>query len=173
MTVLRFAVAAVVVLVGCGAGPSPGDTPPGDVASTPVATPGGAPSTSITALPRPAPPSSLPTPEGSPPTTIPRSAIPQRLEAQVQAAIEDVASRLGLRPEQVGVISIEEVTWRDGSIGCPEPGLAYTQALVEGLRVRLFAAGSVFEYHAGGARPLFYCAAPQEPLTTRSDTEDS
>ena len=35
------------------------------------------------------------------------------------------------------VLSAEAVTWSDGSLGCPEPGMMYTQALVPGYRVQI------------------------------------
>ena len=54
-------------------------------------------------------------------------------------------------PRAITVVSTDEVTWRDGSIGCPEPGMNYTQALVPGVRVVLELDGVRYEYHAGGA----------------------
>ena len=53
------------------------------------------------------------------------------------------------------------MTWRDGSIGCPEPGMNYTQALVPGIRVVLELDGARYEYHAGGARSIFLCENPR------------
>ena len=32
---------------------------------------------------------------------------------------------------------MEEVTWSDGSRGCAEPGMMYTQALIDGSRITL------------------------------------
>ena len=61
-------------------------------------------------------------------------------------------------------MSVEEVTWRDGSIGCPEPGMNYTQALVPGIRVVLELDGRRYEYHAGGGRSIFLCENPEPPL---------
>ena len=39
------------------------------------------------------------------------------------------------------MVSVEEVTWRDGSRGCAQPGMAYTQALIDGSRITLRAGG--------------------------------
>ena len=39
---------------------------------------------------------------------------------------------LGVDASEVEVVSVEEVTWRDGSRGCAQPGMAYTQALIDG-----------------------------------------
>ena len=43
--------------------------------------------------------------------------------------------------EDVTVVSYEDVTWPDGALGCPEPGMSYTQALVPGARLVLEADG--------------------------------
>ena len=56
---------------------------------------------------------------------------------------------------------MQEVTWRDGSLGCAKPDLLYTQALVDGSRITLRVAGTTYEYHSGGSRP-FLCKNPTE-----------
>jgi hypothetical protein len=40
------------------------------------------------------------------------------------------------------------VTWPDGSLGCPQPGVNYTMALVPGYRIRVRAGERVLDYHA-------------------------
>src|SRR3990170_1712012 len=46
----------------------------------------------------------------------------------VKQAQEDLAQRLGAPIDQISVVSVSEVVWPDGSLGCPQPGQAYTQA---------------------------------------------
>lgn len=70
------------------------------------------------------------------------------------------------------MVSVEEVTWRDGSLGCPQPERRYTQALVNGSRIVLRYGAAVFAYHQGGLRPPFYCANPVAPLGDPSDGSD-
>ncbi len=73
----------------------------------------------------------------------------------VDAAIADLADRLGISPEAITTVSVEEVEWPDGSLGLPEPGMMYTQAVVPGYLIVLTAQGREFEYHAarrGGGR---------------------
>lgn len=82
-------------------------------------------------------------------------------------AAADLAARLGVGIDEVSVVSMEEVTWRDGSIGCPQPGRMYTQALVPGSLIVLRAKGQTYEYHAGGGRAPFLCQDPKPPLSTR------
>jgi hypothetical protein len=80
------------------------------------------------------------------------------------AALADLAQRQGVDVAAITVVSTDEVTWRDGSIGCPQPDMNYTQALVPGVRVVLELDGARYEYHAGGARSIFLCENPQAPF---------
>ena len=73
-------------------------------------------------------------------------------------------SHLGVDPAQVTVVSSDDVTWRDGSLGCPEPGMRYTQALIPGTRTILEVAGKQYHYHSGGHRAPFLCENPQPPV---------
>ena len=57
------------------------------------------------------------------------------------------------------MLSAEAVTWSDGSLGCPQPGMMYTQALVPGYRVRIQAGGQVLDYHAGRSGQPALCPA--------------
>ncbi|MGW6200017.1 hypothetical protein ACWF0M_28005 [Kribbella sp. NPDC055110] len=81
----------------------------------------------------------------------------------VDQAKTDLAKRLGVEAAQVTVVSSEDVTWPDGSLGCPEPGMYYTQALVPGNRTVLEAGGKQYSYHSGGHRAPFLCEQPQPP----------
>jgi hypothetical protein len=64
------------------------------------------------------------------------------------AIVTDAAARAGVQPAAFTVIAASAVTWSDGSLGCPEPGMMYTQALVPGYRVILDSAGIEYDYHA-------------------------
>jgi hypothetical protein len=83
--------------------------------------------------------------------------------ADERAAVVDLAARQGVETTAITVVSTDEVTWRDGSMGCPEPGMNYTQALVPGIRVVLELDGVRYEYHSGGGRSMFLCEKPQQP----------
>ncbi len=83
----------------------------------------------------------------------------------VAAAVQDAAQRTGVDPGNIEVRIAEPVTWPDGSLGCPQPGMMYTQALVPGYRIVVEAAGEDLHYHAAnGALPAF-CAEPRMPTT--------
>lgn len=95
-------------------------------------------------------------PESAPPAVHPNP--------QAAIAIADLAERLGADPSAIAVAAIDEVTWRDGSLGCPEPDMMYTQALVEGLRIVLEYEGASYHYHSGPRTDPFFCAEPTTPV---------
>ena len=75
-------------------------------------------------------------------------------------AKEDLAERLGIPIEEIELITMEAVTWPDGSLGCPKPGVEYTQVQREGALIRLRAEKHIYRYHSGGGRPPFLCEHP-------------
>jgi hypothetical protein len=130
---LLVAVLLLGLLLGCGTGP-------GDQAEeAPVESPSDSPSESPSESP-----SSTPS------------------DGAADAAVADLAAHLGIEPEAVQVVAVEEVTWRDGSLGCAEPGMVYTQALVDGARITLRAEGVEHEYHQGASGTPIRCADPTE-----------
>ena len=82
------------------------------------------------------------------------------LLARPESTTTDLSRDTGVDPGYIQVVANEPVTWRDGSMGCPKPGMMYTQALVDGYRIVLRAAGEVVEYHGSTGRPPFRCDHP-------------
>ncbi len=85
----------------------------------------------------------------------------------VAAAMADLAERNAVDPGEVTITSLEQVTWADGSLGCPKPGMQYSQALVDGQRLILALASDPtqsFAYHAGSRRVFSFCESPQPPI---------
>ncbi|MBM6402197.1 hypothetical protein [Phycicoccus sonneratiae] len=139
-----------LALAGCGittAGSGGGESPSDQPSTVPTS-----PSPSGTAFPS--------TPPGTPPPV--DDAIPPGLADRpaVKAALEDAAGRAGIVPETVEVAGYSHVTWADGSLGCPQKGMAYTQMTVEGELLRISAGQRVMEYHARLGGPFTYCANP-------------
>jgi hypothetical protein len=60
----------------------------------------------------------------------------------------EVAAQANVKASDVKVLGAQAVTWPNGALGCPQPGMMYTQALVPGYRVELEAAGKRYVYHA-------------------------
>ena len=78
----------------------------------------------------------------------------------VRQAIADLARTLALDTAAIEVVEASPVVWPDGSLGCPEPGMMYTQVTVEGIRIILRAQGQEYNYHGGGNRDPFLCENP-------------
>jgi hypothetical protein len=58
-------------------------------------------------------------------------------------------------------VRAESVVWSDGSLGCPEPGMEYTQALVNGYWVIVEAAGKKYDFRVGGGGSFRLCPPGQ------------
>jgi len=132
MRTTTFLVVLAIAVAACGAGPEP---------DAGVETTTTVPITSTTTETET---STMPTTE------------PEQLPIVAPARI-DLAERLGVDPEDLEVVTAQEVTWPDGSLGCPEPGMSYTQSLVEGSKVVLGHDGRVYVYHAGDDGEPFLC----------------
>lgn len=65
-----------------------------------------------------------------------------------RAVVAEAAKRFGVAESGIVLASAERVTWSDGSLGCPEPGMMYTQSLVPGFRIVARAAAGLLIYHA-------------------------
>lgn len=87
---------------------------------------------------------------------------PPTLAAQpiVQLAREKLASDLGVPVERVTVVEVQGVEWRDGSLGCPQPGMLYPQVITPGYRVTLEADGKTYNYHTDLRRRAVRCDNP-------------
>lgn len=176
-TALSTLAAASLLLAGCGG--TGGDaslatSPPSDTAGVTESSPRPEDLPANTTPPGTATPrETTPTPEPqestrtTPPagddamdTTTPPSDDPAA--GLVDNAVADLASRLKVPAATIEVLRAEQVTWPDGSLGCPEPSKAYTQATVDGYRVILQHDGRIFLYHAGGEGPIFLCPSDEK-----------
>jgi hypothetical protein len=99
------------------------------------------------------------TTEVSPLETVPRT--DADLLALAKQARSDLAGHLDVSEDEIAITGASSVVWNDGSIGCPEPGMSYTQSLVDGARVTLLHGDVSYTYHQGGDG-LFLCEEPAE-----------
>jgi len=83
--------------------------------------------------------------------------MPMNLNTQIAIARTDLADRLGVDIESVKLSGAKTVTWRSGALGCPEPGMSYTEALVPGSVIYLQTDNMLYAYHAKFAEEPFYC----------------
>lgn len=82
------------------------------------------------------------------------------------AVMEDLASRKDVQRNEISVIQAEFIIWNDGSLGCPQPGQVYTQALVEGYKIVLEANGETYDYHANDRGFFMLCKNSSLPPVT-------
>lgn len=75
----------------------------------------------------------------------------------VAEAVADLSAHVGVDPADIVVVAGAAVTWSDGSLGCPQPGMSYTQALVPGYRIVLTAGGVEYAYHGRDGGSPFLC----------------
>ena len=136
---LTFASLALVsfVVVGCS---SSGAASP--AASLPIR-----PSPSLD-LPPSAPPSSAPV-TGEVPETVLQT-IQQQLSVDVP----------GVNVTKATVVTAEAVEWPDGSLGCPEMGVMYTQVISPGYHVVISVDGVEYDYRATDPGQVRLCKAP-------------
>ena len=80
--------------------------------------------------------------------------------AIIDPIVADAAVRLAVEPSAVHVVSAEERTYGDGSLGCPQPGQMYTQAVVDGYQVIVEAGGTQLDYRGSGAGRFRVCENP-------------
>ncbi|WP_322822540.1 hypothetical protein [Chloroflexus sp.] len=85
----------------------------------------------------------------------------------IDQAKQDLAQRLGVDVSAIEVAQVAAVTWPDGSLGCPRPGMAYIQVLIDGVFVQLRVGDQLYNYHGDGRRPLFLCDAQFGPQSQR------
>ena len=88
---------------------------------------------------------------------------PEALQ-HIAYARSDLAQKLGLDLATIEVVAYEVAIWRDGSLGCPQPGMMYTQALVDGYLIQLRVGEQTYNYHGANGHDPFLCI--DDPETT-------
>ena len=92
---------------------------------------------------------SMTTPSETPaPTSTPHMSrvAPQVPEAILNSILKEAAKLANVPPQELVIVRAEAVVWSDGSLGCPEPGMQYTQALVNGYWVVIRSAEQVYDF---------------------------
>lgn len=118
------------------------------IATEPAATPRGiAPPTR---LPDPRPPVSA---SGEPVAT---ATMPREVR---RAVVADAAKRFKVAESAVVLVHAEKFVWSDSALGCPEPGVIYTQMLVHGFRVVAKTSAGSLTYNTDSGDRAVICGA--------------
>jgi hypothetical protein len=137
----------VACVSGGGSTVAPSSRSTEDAASTAPGEPGG----------------SEPIGSAPPPSGMPAAPPPSGVPADVWSPIvADAAARGGVDTADVRVVEASRVEWNDGSLGCPEPGMTYTQAIVSGWQVVVAVNGETIDYRVTGPGAFRICATESE-----------
>ena len=120
------------------------------------------PDRTVSTLPEQVPPEENPLPDEA----VDTSAIPAGLMVSILA---DAATRSGMSASDIFAVRAEQALWNDGSLGCPEPGMSYTQAQVDGYWVVLKAGDALLDYRATQSGFFRFCAFPTASSGGASD----
>jgi hypothetical protein len=94
--------------------------------------------------------------------------------------LDDASQRTGVAVSDLEILRSQYVEWPDGSLGCPQPGMSYTQAIQPGYWVEVRAGDRVLDYRltVGGFFKLCESSLPggipgkapdSEPRTDEGD----
>jgi hypothetical protein len=97
-----------------------------------------------------------PTPALTGETRSVRGEVPQGI---LDPILREASALAKVARDQLVIVRAESVVWNDGSLGCPEPGMMYTQALVNGYWVVINAAGQTFDFRVGRGASFRLCPA--------------
>jgi hypothetical protein len=71
--------------------------------------------------------------------------------------VADLATRLGVPASAISVDEVTSATWPNGALGCPKPGIMYSQIVTPGYRIILSTNGRIYEYHSGRGSYVVAC----------------
>jgi hypothetical protein len=80
-------------------------------------------------------------------------------QAILDPILKEAAALANVPREQLVIVRAEPVVWNDGSLGCPEPGMMYTQAVINGYWVVIRAAGQTYDFRVGRGGSFQLCPA--------------
>jgi hypothetical protein len=102
--------------------------------------------------------------EASPAQGYPAPAVNEVPADILEKITADALNRAGLADAAVTVVRAEAVEWPDGSLGCPQPDMMYTQAIVPGYWVVLEVDGKPFDYRASQRGDFVLCENGAPPI---------
>ena len=175
----RMSTAILLVTLTAGAcsaaATQPAASPSPRAASPSPATGTAAPATAsaapgVAATPgQPAPSPSVAHPRGTPPERIPITPSPAPVTGEVPPELVAKA-RVMLAAEvgasaaaQATIVVGEQVTWPDGSLGCPQPGMMYEQMVTPGYRLVFDVAGTQYDYRLTANGVIVRCRPAARP----------
>ena len=90
------------------------------------------------------------------PTSVAPSPSPES-PPSVRAALADAAQHIGVPVDQLRVEQLQATQWPDSALGCPRPGMMYSQIVTPGYLVVISGAGKLLEYHTDAGSRVVLC----------------
>jgi|SRR5919199_4767610 hypothetical protein len=90
-------------------------------------------------------------------SAVPEANLSPDQQQAVAAALRDAAAHLGVAATDMSVQQVEEREWGDSSLGCPQPGLLYSQVVTPGFLVVINSRGKQLEYHSDTRGRVVLC----------------
>ncbi|NIM95908.1 MAG: hypothetical protein GTO18_19590 [Anaerolineales bacterium] len=90
--------------------------------------------------------------------------LPSEVEQLVNHAVADLVLRLGVSAGEIKIQRIEAVEWPDGSLGCPQSGMAYIQVITPGYFITFEIEGKPYRYHTDTNAMIILCDQEITPL---------
>lgn len=125
--------------------------------------------------PQPVPPQEMvQEPTSTPDSILPEPTQPEAVDFSsapvnkfVDLAKNDLVKTLSIDSAQIDLVETQEIIWPNAALGCPKPGVFYTQGTVPGYRIRLSVAGAEYIYHTDLNGRVLQC-----PLLDSVSTQD-
>lgn len=95
---------------------------------------------------------------------MPEPGRPNPQTAMVALARQDLAGRLEIDAREIEVVEVEELEWRDSSLGCPASDGNYLQVITSGFRITLQIEGESYDYHTDTGRTVVLCGPDGRPV---------
>lgn len=103
---------------------------------------------------------STPTPGPVPSPTLAPAGASINIQATL-AAQQITADVLGVAPDQVKVLGVTPMEWRDTSLGCPQPDMMYAQVITPGYQAQVEVDGQLHDVHMDENGQGVVCTTPQ------------
>ena len=100
----------------------------------------------------------MPTDATDSPSMQPAANTPSPAEQMmIELSRKYLSQRLKIGIDQIVVISIKQVIWKDASLGCPKPGIDYIRVETPGYSILLDAVGKTYNFHTDESKRAILC----------------
>jgi hypothetical protein len=82
-------------------------------------------------------------------------------DPMVQLSIAALSKKLNISADQIKLVKITPVVWKDASLGCPKPGIDYIRVESPGFLITLETGGKVYDFHTDEVKRVMLCTIPK------------